>query len=64
MFRWTHFSRWLRGLFSVLLRRNDRLPQAENPGCFDDPDKTFIDLYMKSGLYITKSSRGCIRVSR
>lgn len=24
-----------------------------NPGCFDDPDKTFADLYMKSGLYIT-----------
>ena len=28
--------------------------EAENPGCFDDPDKTFIDLYMKSGLYITE----------
>ena len=28
--------------------------EKENPGCFDDPDKTFIDLYMKSGLYITK----------
>ncbi|MDY6355787.1 MAG: DEAD/DEAH box helicase family protein [Catonella sp.] len=27
---------------------------SENPGCFDDPDKTFIDLYMKSGLYITE----------
>ena len=26
----------------------------EAPGCFDDPDKTFIDLYMKSGLYITE----------
>lgn len=26
----------------------------ENPGCLDDPDKTFIDLYMKSGLYITE----------
>ena len=25
--------------------------EEENPGCFDDPDKTFIDLYMKSGLY-------------
>lgn len=25
-----------------------------NPGCFDDPDKTFADLYMKSGLYITE----------
>ena len=28
--------------------------EKENPGCFDDPDKTLIDLYMKSGLYITK----------
>lgn len=28
--------------------------ESENPGCFDDPDKTFIDLYMKSGLYITE----------
>lgn len=31
----------------------DRLEQ-ENPGCFDDPDKTFIDPYMKSGMYITE----------
>lgn len=28
--------------------------EKENPGCFDYPDKTFIDLYMKSGLYITE----------
>lgn len=28
--------------------------ESENPGCFDMPDKTFIDLYMKSGLYITE----------
>jgi len=28
--------------------------EVENPGCFDMPDKTFIDLYMKSGLYITE----------
>ncbi len=28
--------------------------ETENPGCFDDPDRTFIDLYMKSGLYITE----------
>ncbi|MBR5099558.1 MAG: hypothetical protein IK091_10105 [Spirochaetales bacterium] len=28
--------------------------ENENPGCFDKPDKTFIDLYMKSGLYITE----------
>ena len=31
----------------------DRLEQ-ENPGCYDDPDKTFIDMYMKSGMYITE----------
>lgn len=30
------------------------LLEQENPGCFDDPDKTFIDLYMKSGLYVTE----------
>ncbi len=28
--------------------------EKENPGCFDNPDKTFADLYMKSGLYITE----------
>lgn len=28
--------------------------EAQNPGCFDDPSKTFADLYMKSGLYITE----------
>lgn len=28
--------------------------EEENPGCFDSPDATFIDLYMKSGLYITE----------
>ena len=28
--------------------------EEENPECFDDPYKTFIDPYMKSGLYITE----------
>ena len=28
--------------------------EEENPGCFDLPDKTFADLYMKSGLYIAE----------
>lgn len=28
--------------------------EQENPGCFDDPEYTFADLYMKSGLYITE----------
>ncbi|MDY2781359.1 MAG: DEAD/DEAH box helicase family protein [Bulleidia sp.] len=30
------------------------LLEQENPGCFDDDTKTFADLYMKSGLYITE----------
>ena len=28
--------------------------EANNPGCFNDPNKTFADLYMKSGLFITE----------
>lgn len=28
--------------------------EAENPGCFEEADKTFADLYMKSGLYIAE----------
>ena len=28
--------------------------QAENPENFTDPNKTFVDLYIKSGLYITE----------
>ncbi|MGI6173222.1 MAG: restriction endonuclease, partial [Christensenellales bacterium] len=28
--------------------------EENNPGCFDDPNNTFADLYMKSGLYITE----------
>lgn len=30
------------------------LLEKENPGCFDDDTKTFADLYMKSGMYITE----------
>ena len=37
----------------VVKKMVDMLEQ-ENPGCFDIPDKTFIDLYMKSGLYVTE----------
>lgn len=37
----------------VVKRMVDML-EEENPGCFDDKDKTFADLYMKSGLYITE----------
>ncbi len=28
--------------------------EAESPGCFDKDDQTFMDLYMKSGLYIAE----------
>jgi len=28
--------------------------EEENPGIYDQSDKTFIDLYMKSGMYITE----------
>ncbi|MGH2082504.1 hypothetical protein [Aerococcus urinaeequi] len=28
--------------------------EDENPGIYDDSSKTFIDLYMKSGMYITE----------
>lgn len=38
---------------AVVRRMVDAL-EAENPGCFDDPTRTFADLYMKSGLYITE----------
>lgn len=37
----------------VVEKMVDELEQ-NNPGCFDDPTKTFADLYMKSGLYITE----------
>ncbi len=34
---------------------NEETGKTENsPGCFDDPRKTFADLYMKSGQYITE----------
>lgn len=38
----------------VTVQKMVDLLETENPGCFDDPNKTFIDLYMKSGLYITE----------
>lgn len=38
----------------VMVKKMVDMLEDENPGCFDDPDKTFIDLYMKSGLYITE----------
>ena len=41
----------------------DRL-EKENPGCFDSPDSTFIDLYMKSGLYIAEIVKRLYRSDR
>ncbi|AUC24424.1 restriction endonuclease [Streptococcus uberis] len=37
----------------VVKRMVDGL-EKENPGIFDDPTKTFVDIYMKSGLYIAE----------
>lgn len=31
--------------------------ESENPGCFDDPNKTFADLYVKSGLYLAEIAK-------
>lgn len=38
----------------IMVKKMVDMLEEENPGCFDMPDKTFIDLYMKSGLYITE----------
>lgn len=38
--------------------------EENNPGCFDDPSKTFADLYMKSGLYITEIVKRLFRSER
>ena len=38
----------------VMVKKMVDMLEQENPGCFDMPDKTFIDLYMKSGLYIAE----------
>ena len=37
-----------------IVKRMVDMLEEENPGCFDMPDKTFVDLYMKSGLYIAE----------
>lgn len=39
------------------------LLEKENPGCFDDDTKTFVDLYVKSGLYITEIVKRLFRSS-
>ena len=35
--------------------------EEENPGCFDNPDATFADLYVKSGLYIAETVKRLYR---
>lgn len=48
---------------AVVQQMVDELEQ-ENPGCFDDPEATFADLYMKSGLYITEIVKRLYRSER
>lgn len=38
----------------IMVKKMVDMLEKENPRCFDLPDKTFIDLYMKSGLYIAE----------
>ena len=33
------------------------LLEKENPGCFDNADNTFIDPYMKSGMFVTEIAK-------
>ena len=40
-----------------VVRKMVDLFEEENPHIFEDPSKTFADLYMKSGLYITEIVR-------
>ena len=47
----------------VVKKMVDQL-EENNPGCFDDPTKTFADLYMKSGLYITEIVKRLFRSSK
>ncbi len=47
----------------VVTKMVDEL-EENNPGCFDNPDNTFADLYMKSGLYITEIVKRLYRSER
>ena len=40
-----------------VVRKMVDLLEQKNPHVFEDPEKTFADLYMKSGLYITEIVR-------
>ena len=44
----------------VVVRMVDLLGR-ENPGCFDNPDNTFADLYVKSGLYLAEIAKRLYR---
>lgn len=44
----------------VVLRMVDAL-ERENPGCFDDPERTFADLHTKSGLYLAEIAKRLYR---
>ena len=37
-----------------VVQQMDQQLEDENPDIYNDSSKTFIDLYMKSGLYITE----------
>ncbi|MCD8192609.1 MAG: DEAD/DEAH box helicase family protein [Oscillospiraceae bacterium] len=47
----------------VVAKMVDEL-EANNPHCFDNPNYTFADLYMKSGLYITEIVKRLFRSER
>ena len=45
---------------AVVVRMVDTL-ERENPGCFDNPDNTFADLYAKSGLFLAEIAKRLFR---
>lgn len=47
-----------------MVKRMVDMLEAESPGCFDSPERSFIDLYMKSGLYITEIVKRLYRSPR
>ena len=47
----------------TVIRMVDML-EAENPGCFDDETKTFADLCMKSGMYLSEIVKRLYRSER
>lgn len=45
---------------AVVVRMVDAL-ERENPGCFDNPEHTFADLYVKSGLFLAEIAKRLYR---